>query len=87
MQLLPRTCSGKERTNGLRSIWIKVKSELNLVSAKRNTRRTSTRTIEHGTVLVQREVHGVVHVVRIGDDIFLMRDFAQALSETSDRQR
>ena len=86
-QLLSGTWAGKKRTNGLRSIWIKLKSELDFSNAKKNTR--SARTVEHGTALVQRDVRGVVHVVRIRSDIFLVRDFCQTLvpSETSDRRR
>ena len=49
--------------------------------------KTKTLTIKHGTVLEQRELHRVVYVIRIRNDVFLMRDFCQALRSgwTSDR--
>jgi hypothetical protein len=58
-------------------------------STKRDTMRASVRTIEHGTVLIQRDVQSVVHMVRVGNDVFLVRDLPQTLglSGTSDRRR
>ena len=51
------------------------------VSTKRNTSswQRRARTVEHGTVLEQREVHGVVHMVRVWNDVVLVRDFGQTL--------
>jgi len=70
---------------------MKLKSNRDLASHdhERNTSRTRAHTIEHGAVLVQRDVQGVVHVFRVGDDVFLVRDLCQALSSdcTLDRRR
>lgn len=67
-------------------VWMELEHR---TSTKRSTRRARVRTVEHGTALVQRDVQGVVDMIRVRDNILLVRDFRQALrspSQMSDRQ-
>jgi len=41
--------------------------------------RDRERTIEHGSALAQRIIHGEVYMARVGDDVILVRDSCQAL--------
>jgi hypothetical protein len=44
--------------------------------------RKSVRTIIHRSVLFQRGIQRVVHMVWVGDDVFLVRDLRQALGSS-----
>lgn len=58
---------------------MKLKSDQESSVGQAKHEASDKHTVEHGTILEQRDIQRVVHVAGVGDDIFPVRNFCQTL--------